>query len=320
LFDIHSRHWSKQITHLLDLDPGILPTALESEELAGKVTKVGSKATGLANGTPVVAGAGDNATGALGMSLVDSKRTGITIGTSGVAFAVSDSPQSDIEGRVLAGCHAVPNKWYVSGVTQAAGFSLRWFRENFDPNASFDELVAAAQKIEPGADGLLWTPYLMGERTPHIDPDARASLIGLSANHTKAHVVRAILEGVAFSLRECIEVFRDSGIPVERIRLGGGGARSLLWRQIQSDIYGVPVETLRAEEGAAFGAALLAGVQTGVWKSIEEACSETVRILGVIEPDPKNSEVLNQRFEAYRMVYDAVRPVLKAQTKKAPDS
>lgn len=203
----------------------------------------------------------------------------------------------------------MPGRWHVTGVTQSAGLSLRWFKDNFDPESSFDELVAGAEKIAAGSDGLLWTPYLMGERTPHMDPGTRASLIGLTASHTKSHVVRAILEGVAFSLRDCLEVFEEVEIPVGKIRLGGGGAKSDLWRQIQADIYGRTVETITAEEGAAFGAALLAGVGAGVSETVDEACDAAIKVSIQHEPDAANAALLDRQFDAYRRIYAAVKPV-----------
>ncbi len=193
------------------------------------------------------------------MGIVKVGAVSATIGTSGVAFAVTDQPSIDLKRRIHTFCHAVPKRWHFTGVTQAAGLSLRWFRDNFAESESYDDLVEQAAKISVGADNLLWTQYLMGERTPHIDPLARASLVGLTASHTKAHVVRAILEGVVFSLRDSIEIFKELDIPIESIKLGGA-AKSPLWRQIQADVYGQQAETIAAEEGAAYGAALLAGV------------------------------------------------------------
>jgi xylulokinase len=200
------------------------------------------------------------------------------------------------------------------GVTQAAGLSLRWFRDNFgtpsnDSRDPYDRLSEEAATVPPGCDGVLWTPYLMGERTPHLDPHARAALIGLAANHGRGHVIRAIMEGVAFSLRDSFSIFAEMKVPVTTIRLGGGGARSPLWRQIQADIYGHAVEVLQAEEGAAYGAALLAGVGAGVWSSVDEACQRSVRVSKQIEPDPATSTLMNQQYELYRRIYPALRAI-----------
>src|SRR6202035_3450814 len=197
----------------------------------------GAKALGLREGTPVVAGAGDQAAGAVGMGIVRPGDVSATIGTSGVVFAASDAPVTDPLGRLHTFCHAIPGRWHVMGVTQSAGLSLRWFRDNFAaPTASYDQLSAEAAQVPPGAGGVLWAPYLMGERTPHLDPNAHAALVGLAADHTRANIVRAIMEGVAFSLKDTLSIFKELGIPVRAIRLGGGGARSPLWRQIQADV------------------------------------------------------------------------------------
>jgi xylulokinase len=199
------------------------------------------------------------------------------------------------------------------GVTQGAGLSLRWFRDQFGAGANdgdpYEKLTAEAAAVLPGANGLIWTPYLMGERTPHLDPQARAALVGLTANHTRAHVVRAILEGVAFSLRDTFEIFNEMNVPVQEIRLGGGGARSQLWRQIQADIYGHPVKTVEAEEGAAYGAALLAGVGAGAWPSVDAACDAVVRISSVTEPDAGAVRVLERQYSKFHQIYPALRPL-----------
>ena len=220
------------------------PRCIESPDVCGKISAIGAEATGLAAGTPVVAGAGDQAAGRTGMGIVMPGAVSATIGTSGVVFAATDRPALDPKGRLHTFCHAIPGRWHVMGVTQAAGLSLRWFRDNFArsrENAArdpYERLTEEAASVPAGADGLLWAPYLMGERTPHLDADARGALVGLTASHTRAHVVRAILEGVAFSLRDTFTIFGEMNVPVKSIRLGGGGARSPLWRQIQADVYG----------------------------------------------------------------------------------
>ena len=247
LLDVQNRKWSTEMLAAVEMSESLLPALYESAEITGTISAECAAETGLVTGTPVVAGAGDNAAGAIGMGIVKVGSVSATIGTSGVIFAVTDKPSIDLRGRIHTFCHAIPDRWHVTGVTQAAGLSFRWFRDNFAENESYDDLVAEAAKIPIGADNLLWTPYLMGERTPHIDSRVRASLIGLTASHTKAHVVRAILEGVAFSLRDSIEIFRELSIPIEIIKLGGGGARSALWRQIQADVYAQAVETVESE-------------------------------------------------------------------------
>jgi xylulokinase len=315
LLDVAHRRWSGEMLQAAALDERILPALYESTDVcAGKISAAGAAATGLQEGTPVVAGAGDQAAGAVGMGIVAPGAVSATIGTSGVVFAATDRPAPDPRGRTHAFCHAIPGRWHVMGVTQAAGLSLRWFRDNFGVRTSgicesYDDLTLQAANISPGCDGLLWTPYLMGERTPHLDAKARGALIGLTVSHTRAHVVRAILEGVAFSLRDSLAVFQELNIPVHRIRLGGGGARSGLWRQIQADVYGQPVEILEAEEGAAYGAALLAGVGAGLWPSVDSACSAAVQVASRVQPQPEAVTALNKSFAAYQRVYRATRQI-----------
>jgi xylulokinase len=312
LFDVRARRWSVEMLAEMEIDERRLPAVFESAEVSGRVSKAGARETGLAEGTPVVAGAGDQAAGAVGMGIVRAGAVSATIGTSGVVFAATDRPALDSSGRVHTFCHAVPDRWHVMGVTQAAGLSLRWFRDRFGAGADdgrdpYDRLCEEAAEAPAGADGVLWTPYLMGERTPHLDPDARASLTGLAAAHTRGHIIRAILEGVAFSLRDTFEIFREMEVPVSAVRLGGGGARSLLWRQIQADVYGREVETVEAEEGAAFGAALLAGVGCRRWDSVDEATDEVVRTRERIEPDRERAILMNRQYEKFRAVYPALR-------------
>ena len=307
LLDVRNRKWSSEMLAAVEMNESLLPTLYESAEITGTISADCAAETGLIKGTPIVAGAGDNAAGAIGMGIARVGAVSVTVGTSGVVFAVTDKPWIDLRGRIHTFCHAAPNLWHNTGVTQAAGLSLRWFRDNFAANESYDDLVAEAEKISVGADDLLWTPYLMGERTPHIDPNVRASLIGLTASHTKAHVVRAILEGVAFSLRDSFEIFKELNIPIESVKLGGGGAKSALWRQIQADVYGQTVETIAAEEGAAYGAALLAGVGAGAWRTIGEACEKTICVAERIEPNHESVEILNRRYEAYKAIYPALR-------------
>jgi xylulokinase len=298
---------------LVQMDESLLPRLYESPEICGQISKPGAQATGLKEGTPVVAGAGDQAAGAIGMGIVSPGTVSATIGTSGVVLAATDRPALDSQGRVHTFCHAVPGRWIAMGVTQAAGLSLRWFRDQFgsgDRQQSYESLTAEAAKAPPGCDGLLWAPYLMGERTPYLDPEARGMLVGLTASHTRSHLIRAILEGVAFSLRDTFTIFREMEVPVTRIRLGGGGAKSPLWRQIQAEIYGQPVETVAAEEGAAHGASILAGVGAKIWPSVDEACQSVVRAVEHISPDPKNSLALQKSYAVYRRIYPAMKSIL----------
>jgi xylulokinase len=314
LLDVVHRRWSKEMVKATGLDERCLPEVFESPEIVGKITARAAQATGLAEGTPVVAGAGDQAGGAIGMGIVKAGCVSATIGTSGVVFAATDQPFLDPRGRLHTFCHAIPNRWHVMGVTQAAGLSLRWFRDNFgtagkaagDP---YDSLSQEAAAIPAGADGVLWAPYLMGERTPHLDSDVRGALIGLAASHGRGHIIRAILEGVAFSLKDSLTIFAEIGVPVNDIRLGGGGARSPLWRQIQADVYAKPVSLLAAEEGAAYGGAVLAGVGAGLWPSVDEACAEIVRIASVVNPIKQSSDKLQQQYKIYRAIYPALKQI-----------
>ncbi len=314
LLDVAHRRWSRETLQAAEIDERLLPSLHESPDVCGKISSKGGAETGLRAGTPVVAGAGDQAAGATGMGIFAAGTVSATIGTSGVVFAATDRPALDPHGRVHTFCHAIPGRWHVMGVTQAAGLSLRWFRDAFATDssgarASYDQLTAEAAKVPPGSDGLLWTPYLMGERTPHLDSSARGALVGLNASHTRAHVVRAILEGVAFSLRDTFTLFREMSVPVTIIRLGGGGARSPLWRQIQADVYGHAVEIVEAEEGAAYGAALLAGVGVGMWPTVDEACHAAVRVASRVNPNPAAVATLNASYSAFRRVYPATRAI-----------
>jgi xylulokinase len=316
LFDVHNRRWSDEMMTAFELDKELFPKIYESPEVTGKVSSSGASETGLKEGTLVVAGAGDNAAGAIGMGIVKPGALSATIGTSGVVFAVTDQPKIDLKGRIHTLCHAVPGRWHNTGVTLAAGLSFKWFRENFGEGKTYDELVNEAAKISAGADGAIWLPYLMGERTPHLDAGARAAFVGLTASHTKAHLTRAVLEGVAFSLKDSIEIFSELGAQAEKIRLGGGGAKSALWQQIQADIYGQTVETIEAEEGAAFGAAILAGVGAGNWKTVDEACERTIKTAKQVEPDSDSAKILQKNYEAYKLLYNALRPVTAILTGK----
>jgi xylulokinase len=308
LFDVAGRKWSTAMLDALELDERLLPPVHESPEPSAQVSAEGAEATGLEQGTLVVAGAGDQAAGAVGMGVVRPGVVSATIGSSGVVFAATDRPALDPLGRIHTFCHAIPDRWHVMGVTQAAGLSLKWFAEQFGSGSDgYDALTEEAAAAPAGADGVLWAPYLLGERTPHLDPDARAALVGLTASHGRAHVIRAILEGVAFSLRDTLTIFDEMEVPVRAIRLGGGGARSRPWRQVQADVYGREVELVEAEEGPAYGAALLAGVGARVWPSVEEACDAAVRVAEHVEPDPDAATLLDSRYQAFRRLYGALK-------------
>ena len=315
LLDVANRRWSTEVLSKSGIDKNLLPALYESPHVCGKVSAAGAEATGLRMGTPVVAGAGDQAAGAVGMGIARAGAVSATIGTSGVVFAATDRPALDPQGRLHTFCHAIPGRWHVMGVTQAAGLSLRWFRDRFGFATSagrdpYDLLTDEASAAPAGSEGAFWLPYLMGERTPHLDPNARAALVGLTASHTRGHLIRAVMEGVAYSLKDTFTIFDEMQIPVTSIRLGGGGARSPLWRQIQADVYAHEVEIVAAEEGAAYGAAILGGVGAGAWNSVDEACDNVVRVATRVAPNHANSTTMQRSYRTYRKIYPALRHAL----------
>jgi xylulokinase len=314
MLDVTNRRWSSEILSGSRIPQEWLPALYESPEVCGKLSREGAEATGLQIGTPVVAGAGDQAAGAVGMGIVRAGVVSATIGTSGVVFAATDRPALDPQGRLHTFCHAIPGRWHVMGVTQAAGLSLRWFRDQFgsgkdDGRDPYDRLSDEAASVPAGSENLFWAPYLMGERTPHLDPNVRGALVGLSPSHKRAHIVRAIQEGVAFSLKDTFSIFEEMRVPVTKIRLGGGGARSGVWRQIQADVYAHEVELVEAEEGAAYGAAILAGVGARHWNSVDEACDATVRVSARVTPRADSSKLMQKNYRVFRRIYPALRSI-----------
>ncbi|MBI4165132.1 MAG: xylulokinase, partial [Acidobacteria bacterium] len=317
LLDVTNRRWSKEMLSALGIDSNILPRVYESPEITGKISNEIAQATGLKAGTPVVGGGGDQASSAVGNGIVSPGLTSATLGTSGVVFAYTDAPKLDPKGRIHTFCHAVPGKWHVMGVTQGAGLSLRWFRDNFGESEAwqarqkgvdpYDLLIQQAEKVPAGSEGVVWLPYLMGERTPHLDAQARGMWFGMTAAHKRGHMIRSILEGVAYSLRDSYEIFKELGIPIEQIRASGGGSRSPFWRQIQADIYGKEVVTLRTSEGSALGAALLAGVAAKNYSSVEESAKQAIVVQERIPPQPDNVKLYDRQYEVYRNLYPAVR-------------
>jgi xylulokinase len=310
LLDLARRDYSPEILEKLELDRAWFPKVYEGPEVTGKLRPEIATELGLPAGLPVVAGGGDNAAAAVGTGIV---RTGIvssSIGTSGVIFAHSDEIACDPQGRLHTLCHAVPGKYHLMAVTLSAGGSFRWFRDTLrltsGSDLSYDQLTQLAASVPPGAEGLVFLPYLTGERTPHLDPFARGAFIGLTARHTAAHMARAVMEGVVFSLREGLEIMQSLGLPIGQIRATGGGGRSPLWRQMQADIYGAEVVTLRAEEGPAYGAALLAGVGAGVFDSVDEATRDTVVITSSTNPDPTVQESYAEVYAVYSHLYPAL--------------
>jgi xylulokinase len=314
LFDVTKRTWSKEMLSALDLDADLLPSVHESPVVSGRVSAHVAAELGLPADTPLVGGGGDQAAGAVGNGVVRSGLVSSTIGSSGVVFAHADAPALDPGGRVHTFCHAVPGAWHVMGVTQGAGLSLRWFRDEvagpLEREAAaqagrdvYDVLSAQAAEAPAGSDGLFFLPYLMGERTPHLDAQARGVWFGLTAAHRRAHLVRSVLEGVAYSLRDCLDLLVAMDVPVEEIRASGGGGKSPLWRQIQADVFGREVATVNAVEGPAYGAALLAGVGTGQWKTVPEACEASIAVTSRVAPDGARQAVYARGHAVYREVY-----------------
>jgi xylulokinase len=320
--NIAKRSWSKEVLDKLGIDISMLAKLHESVEISGHVTKAASELTGLKAGTPVAGGAGDQAAGAVGNGIVRPGVVSSTIGSSGVVFAYTDKVTIDPLGRVHTFCHAVPDTWHIMGVTQGAGLSLKWFRDNFcqaeketaaqmgiDP---YELLNQEAGFSSPGCEGLIYLPYLMGERTPHLDPDARGVFFGLSARHTRRDMLRAVMEGVSYSLLDCMEIIRGMGIPVNEVRASGGGGRSILWRQMLSDMFETGVMTVNSSEGPALGVALLAGVGTGIYKDVPEACSESIKTVSIQNPDNNNSKTYRKYYKIYKDLYTSVKAQYKA--------
>ncbi|HPM76270.1 MAG TPA: xylulokinase [bacterium] len=319
LFDVRRRIWSNEMFAALDIPRAWAPSCGESTEVSGWVNRAASDETGLPAGLPVIAGAGDQAAQAVGTGLTLTDQAATTIGTSGVVFAPTTAPQIDAQGRLHTFCHAVPGMWHVMGVMLAAGGSLQWFRnqlgqeeiararaENVDP---YVIMMRTAASIAPGCDGLQFLPYLSGERTPYADPLARGAFIGLTLRHTKAHLIRAVLEGVAFGLRDCLELMRVAGVEPRKMLISGGGARSALWRQIIADVFDCETVTVNAVEGAAFGAALLAGVGGEVWPDAPTACMQTIRHDQSTRPEAAAVNHYREHYAVYRLLYPALRDI-----------
>ncbi|MEZ5353727.1 MAG: xylulokinase [Bryobacteraceae bacterium] len=307
LFDVVNRRWSLELVSKLGLDAGILPRVFESPEVTGVISASAAEATGLAAGTPVVGGGGDQAASAVGNGIVEAGVASCTLGTSGVVFAHLEQAAYDPRGRVHTFCHAVPGKWHVMGVTQGAGLSLQWFRNQLAPGVSYDALTAEAAQAPPGSQGLFWLPYLMGERTPHLDPYARGGWIGLTAKHRRADLIRSVIEGVSYSQQDCLAVIDEMGVPVSEVRLSGGGAQSQFWRRILADVFGRTVSTLATQEGSAYGVALLAMVGSGLFGSVPEACGALIRETGRVEPDAESAAAYSKRYSLFREMYPALQ-------------
>lgn len=320
--DIEKKVWAAPLLRELGVDPALLPEVVDSVALAGTLTAEAAKAMGLTEGVPVVAGGADNACAAVGNGITREGLVAVSIGTSGTVIAPTRRTLRDPKGRAHTFNHAVPNLWYVMGVMLSAGGSLRWWRDEF---GGAEKAVAAgtgedpyaligreAERVPPGCEGAVWLPYLTGERTPHCDANARATLFGLTARHTRGHAFRAVMEGVAFGLRDSLEIIRGMKIPVKEIRLTGGGARSPLWRQIQADVFGQEVTVLRGNEGPAFGAAILAGVGVGLFDSCDAAAAKFLGKGEVVKPIPENVDRYNRLYKVYGDLYAALKPAFDA--------
>ncbi len=309
MFDVVNRRWSFGMLDALGLDRDILPHCTESSEVSGSVSAAAAEATGLAAGTPVVGGGGDQASSAVGNGIVEPGIVSDTLGTSGVVFAHMEKVAYDPQGRVHTFCHAVRGKWHVMGVTQGAGLSLQWFRNQLAPGVEYDALTTEAARAQAGSNGLYWLPYLMGERTPHLDAAARGGWIGLTAKHTRADLVRALLEGVSWSQKDCLDIIEELGTPVDSVRLSGGGAKSPFWRQMLADIFNKRVVVLATQEGSAYGAALLALTGTGAYSSVPEACRAAIREVDSVKPQPAAVETYRRGHEVFRALYPALKPL-----------
>ncbi len=311
LMDIKNRCWSDEILNILDIDKSLLAKMHESCEVSGYVTEKAAEYIGIAVGIPVAAGAGDNAAAAIGTGIVTNGKAFVTIGTSGVVFAHTDEPKIDTKGRVHTFCCAVPGKWHVMGVTQAAGLSLKWFRENFCKELSYMEMDKLAEKKPIGADRLLYLPYLMGERTPHLDADARGVFFGLSASHDVGNMIRAVMEGVAYSLRDCFDVLCEMGIGPNEITACGGGGTSRLWREMLADLFDCTVKTITSSESPALGAAILAGVCSGEFESVESGCNTMITVKDTLYPNRENASLYKNYHNTYKNIYLSLKNIYK---------
>jgi xylulokinase len=310
LFDLHKRTWSDEVVAALGIPMEWLPLTFEGPQVTGEVSQQAAALTGLRAGTPVVAGGGDQAAGAVGVGAVEPGVVSLALGTSGVVFATTESASIDPHGRLHAFCHALPGRWHLMGVVLSAAGSLQWYRDTLAPGVPFDELLKPAEAVPAGSEGLLFLPYLTGERTPHPDPVARGAFVGLTLRHTQAHMTRAVLEGVAFGLRDSFELIKAAGnMDARQVRISGGGARSPLWRQILADLLGAQLVTVNTTEGAAFGAALLAGVGVGAWQDVPAACRAAIQITGQTNPQGISYE---RSYRNYCQLYPALQSLFPA--------
>ncbi len=313
LFDLRERDWSPEVLAALNIPTDYLPPTHEGPSITGYLSHEAAAATGLRIGIPVMAGGGDQAAGAVGVGAVQPGVVSLALGTSGVVFATTGGPFIEPEGRLHAFCHAVPGRWHFMGVMLSAAGSLRWHRDTFAPGVSFDDLLAPAANVPIGCEGLLFLPYLTGERTPHPDPLARGAFVGLTVRHSLPHLSRAVIEGVSFGLRDSFELIKSgSGAAITQVRVSGGGAKSPLWRQILADIMNAELVTVNTTEGAAYGAALLAGVGAGAWPDVDSACRRTIHVTGSTQPNSAAVAEYERWYQVYRGLYPALKPTFDA--------
>jgi xylulokinase len=313
LFDLKKRTWSAEVCQALEIPAGMLPPTFEGPQISGAVTPAAAEATGLAAGTPVVGGGGDQAAQAVGVGAVQPGIIALTLGTSGVVFATTEGPLVEPEGRLHAFCHAVPDHWHFMGVMLSAAGSLQWYRDTLAAEVAFSTLVGEAAMAPAGSEGLIFLPYLTGERTPHPDPLARGAWVGLTVRHERAHMTRSVLEGVAFGIKDSFNLIQASGLgAIEQVRVSGGGAKSPLWRQIMADVLGAELVTVNTTEGAAFGAALLAGVGAGLFTSVPEASQAMISITGRTTPNAEATAAYAPYYERYCALYPALKPEFRA--------
>ncbi len=308
LFDLKSRDWSPEILDKLGIDRAWMPPTFEGPAFTGRVTREAAAATGLKEGTPVSAGGGDQSAQAVGVGAVEPGVVALTVGTSGVVFATTPSALIEPEGRLHAFCHAVPGMWHFMGVMLSAAGSLQWYRDTLAPTLSFDDLLKEAEPVPAGSEGLQFLPYLSGERTPHPDPLARGAFIGLTLRHARGHMTRAVLEGVSFGLKDSFTLIQNAGLgQIKQVRASGGGTKGALWRQILASVLEAELVTVNTSEGAAFGAALLAGVGAGAWSDVPSACKAAVKITGSTDPNPAQVEAYRKAYPLYRELYPALK-------------
>ena len=313
LFDLGQRTWSLEVVEALNISPEWLPKTFEGHEPTGEVSGEAAALTGLRPGTPVIAGGGDQSAQAVGVGVVRPGTIAVTLGTSGVVFAATEAPLIEPHGRLHAFCHAVSGRWHLMGVMLSAAGSLQWYHDKFACDRDFAALVSEASQVPAGSDGLIFLPYLSGERTPHPDPLARGAWVGLTARHGPAHFTRSILEGVAFGIKDMFDLMREAGVgSINQVRLSGGGAKSPLWRQILADVLGTELVTVNTTEGAAYGVALLAGIGAGVWSNADTACAQTIRVKDRVSPNAETAQTYQSLHQQYQNLYPALKPVFHA--------